>query len=107
MKYKTKKSKSKEKFKTGAHRDSQKDKLRYDLITPYGLKRLAGIYTRGAKIYGDRNWELGMPMSRLYASAVRHLYQYAMHEPDEDHLAACVWNLMAIMHFEETGRKDL
>jgi hypothetical protein len=33
--------------------------------------------------------------------------QYWKGDRDEDHLAAVIFNLMAIIHFEETGREDL
>lgn len=52
--------------------------------------------------YGERNREKGQPIERLYESANRHLMQYAMGEKDEDHLAAVMFNIQAILHFEET-----
>lgn len=89
-----------EQFSTGAVRDIQTGKGRYDLITPYGLQRLALHYERGAAKYADRNWEKGIPVSRCFSSAVRHLFQYLAGDRSEDHLAAAAWNIMAIMHFE-------
>lgn len=89
-----------EQFSTGAVREVQTGKGRYDLITPYGLQRLALHYERGAAKYADRNWEKGIPVSRCFSSAVRHLFQYLAGDRSEDHLAAAAWNIMAIMHFE-------
>ena len=89
-----------EQFSTGAVREIQTGKGRYDLITPYGLQRLALHYERGAAKYADRNWEKGIPVSRCFSSAVRHLFQYLAGDRSEDHLAAAAWNIMAIMHFE-------
>lgn len=96
-----------EEFPTGSVRDTQAGKPRYDLIPTTSLKRLAGLYQRGAEKYGEFNWQKGQPFSRLYASAFRHLIQWADGERDEDHAAAVAWNMFAIMDFEESGRKEL
>lgn len=88
-------------FDTGAVRDMQQDKGRYDLLPPKPLKRLAVHYERGARKYNARNWEKGIPMSACFSSTVRHLFQWLDGDESEDHLAAAVWNLFAIMHFEE------
>lgn len=88
-------------FETGARRDDQGEKPRFDLITPFGLERLAQVYTDGAKHYGDRNWEKGIPISRMFASLERHIQAFKRGDREEDHLAQAVWNAMGIMHFEE------
>lgn len=54
-----------------------------------------------------RNWERGMPFSRYVDSAKRHLDKFIMGMTDEDHLAAAVWNLCAIMHHQELGQLEL
>lgn len=92
---------SQQDFSTGAKRDTQAGKLRYDLISPFALKRLAVIYTKGAEHYGDRNWEKGIPFSRMVASMMRHLNQFLMGDMDEDHLAQAIWNGVGILHFQE------
>lgn len=61
----------------------------------------------GAKKYGSRNWEKGMPLSVFLASATRHMNQFMMGETDEDHLAHCAFNLDAIMHGQEMIRRGL
>ena len=99
--YVTKDSGEREQFETGAKRDVQTGKGRYDLISPVMLRRLAGVLERGAEKYGDRNWEKGMPMSRCMNSTLRHLNQYLAGERDEDHLAQALWNIMVMIHFEE------
>jgi len=103
----TKDSGRREEFSSGMVRDSREGKGRYDLITPFGLQRLAQLYERGASKYAPRNWEQGAVFSRFLDSAERHLEQYKMGLTDEDHLAAVAWNVFAIMHFEELGRTDL
>lgn len=97
---------AREDFGTGAKRDTQEGKGRFDLITPVGLFRLARWYELGAKKYSERNWEKGIPVSRCVSSAFRHLAKYLAGYKDEDHLAAVVWNVFAIMHFERY-RPDL
>jgi len=94
-------------FPSGAKRDIQDDKPRYDLIPPKALKRLAELYARGAVKYSDHNWHKGMPTSSAMASAYRHLEQYRAGERDEDHLAAVVWNVFALIEFEGTSLDDL
>lgn len=86
-----------------AIREPTTGKGRYDLISPFGIDRIAKWYELGAKKYADRNWEKGMPFSRYVDSAKRHLNKYVMGMEDEDHLAAACWNIIAIMHHQELG----
>lgn len=106
-KFVVKDSGKREEFDTGARRDTREGKGRFDLISPYMLRRLAVVMERGAVKYGDRNWEKGMPFSRFIDSALRHINQFLSYSHDEDHLAQAIFNLMAVIHFEETGRADL
>ena len=92
-------------FDSGAKRDNNKGKGAYELISPIALRRLAQVYERGAKQKGDRNWEFGFPMSRGIQSAIRHIFQYLEGHRDEDHLAQSMWNLMAVIHFEDQIKK--
>lgn len=101
----TKDSGERVKFFTGAVRDVDDGKPRYDLIGLHGLTRLAFLMARGALKYGERNWEKGQPASRYLASAFRHLVQYAMGDRSEDHLAAVAFNVFGIMHVEEEYAK--
>lgn len=97
----TKDSGERQSFKTGAVRDIQEGKGRYDLITPLALKRIADIYERGSTKYGDRNWEKGMPLSRMLDSAIRHIFQHLEGMRDEDHIGQAAWNLLSAIHIEE------
>lgn len=87
----------------GAQRERAIGKGRYDLLPVFAMRRLAGWYELGAQKYGDRNWEKGIPYSRCIDSAKRHLDKFIMGMRDEDHLVAAVWNLMAIMDYQERG----
>lgn len=97
----TKDSGARQEFETGSVRDTREGKGRYDLIPPFALKRIAGVYERGAVKYGDRNWEKGQPIMRYYDSAIRHLNEWLEGKEDEDHLAQAAWNLLGMLFTEE------
>jgi hypothetical protein len=101
MTFETKDSGSREGFSTGARRDVQNDKPRYDLIPPIMLRRLAELYGRGAVKYGENNYQKGMPFTRVYASMFRHMMQYREGDKSEDHLSAVIWNATALMFYED------
>lgn len=88
---------ARQEFDTGARRDLQDGKGRPDLIPTLFIHRLASVMEKGAAKYGDRNWEKGMPLSRYYASAQRHLMQAFDGDVDEDHLGQCAFNIAAFM----------
>lgn len=90
-----------------AVREPSTGKGRYDLISPFAVRRLAEWYELGAQKYADRNWEKGIPFSRCVDSAKRHLDKYIMGMNDEDHLAAAAWNIFSIMHYQELGMNEL
>ena len=102
----TKDSGQREDFPTGSKRDTREGKGRYDLLSPYAIKRLAQVYERGSVKYGDNNWRLGQPLSRFLDSALRHTFQVLDGRVDEDHAGQAVWNLMAFIETQyriETG----
>jgi hypothetical protein len=107
MDFVVKDSGKRQEFETGARRDTQEGKTRPDLISPFFIKRLGDVMAKGAIKYDAWNWSKGMPISRFWASANRHMLQYALGDKDEDHLAQAAFNLMAIIHFEEMHREDL
>lgn len=94
-------------FNTGAQRDAAENKPRPDLISPFATMRKGTVMELGAKKYGYRNWEKGMPLSVFLASATRHLNQFMMGDMEEDHLAHCSFNLDAIMHGQEMIKRGL
>jgi hypothetical protein len=98
---KVKDSGVRQEFNTGAVRDIQKGKGRFDLISPIALIRLAKHYENGAVKYGDHNWQKGMPLSRYLDSLIRHAYKLLMGMDDEDHAAAIAWNAFAYIHTKE------
>jgi hypothetical protein len=94
-------------FDSGAVRDIQSGKGRYDLLPTRAIRRLAKHYENGARKYGDNNYLLGMPMKRFADSAIRHLFKAVEGHKDEDHWVAAIWNLMAIVEYQERIEEGL
>lgn len=88
-------------FTTGAVRDTAKGKPRPDLISPYANAREGTWLAQGAAKYTERNWEKGMPLSRVIASLERHLIALKKGLLDEDHAAAIRTNIGFYIHYEE------
>ncbi len=86
---------------TGSQRDSRAGKGRFDLIPPEPMRRLAGLYERGAEKYGDRNWEKGQPLSWYLDSMLRHANCFLAGDRVEDHIVAIAWNAFAYIATEE------
>lgn len=89
-----------EEFDSGAKRDIQSGRGRYDLLSPHPIRRVAVVYEEGAAHYGERNYEAGMPVARCLSSALRHIFSYMTGDDTEDHLARAYWNIGAMMHME-------
>ena len=98
--FQLKDSGERQEFSTGAQRDIQQGKGRFDLLSPVALRRLAIIMERGAIKYECRNWERGMPLSRFMDSAIRHLMQLLDGMDDEDHAGQALFNIMGYIHTE-------
>lgn len=98
--YVTEDSGERQEFDTGARRDLQIGKGRFDLVMPELILRLAQLLERGAKKYGDHNWTKGIPASRYLSSLLRHAGQFASGCTKEDHLAAVVFNTMGLMDLQ-------
>lgn len=90
-----------EEFEGGAVRDTAEGKPMIHLISPFAIRRLGVWCGLGAEKYSPRNWEAGMPLSRVMASLCRHVESMKAGDMDEDHAAAVMWNAMAFMHYEQ------
>lgn len=88
-------------FPSGAVRDLSEGKGRFDLLPWCAIMRLAKHFEAGAEKYGPDNWQKGIPAHSFLDSAFRHLVKYADGWTDEDHLIACIWNLMCLAWTEE------
>lgn len=86
-------------YGTGAQKEDSSKTLgkgAYHLLPRNPIHRVSEIYRKGAIKYDARNWEKGIPLSRMLDSAMRHLFQFADGQADEDHLHQCIWNLFGI-----------
>jgi hypothetical protein len=61
------------------------------------MQTLARHFEKGAKVYGERNCEKGIPEWSFRDSGLRHLSQYFSGENDEDHFAAALWNFWMLI----------
>lgn len=94
----TKDSQKHQTFPSGAKRNSQEGKGRFDLISPFIFLSLAFRLEDGVSIYGARNWEKGIPLSRFVSAAFRHLIQASYGMVDEDHWGGVIYNVMCLKH---------
>lgn len=106
-KYGIKVSDEKQEFKSGAHRDKHTGKGRYDLLSVFALKEVARVYESGAQVYGERNYEKGMNLSRFLDSALRHIFQVIEGKDDENHIANALWNIMGFIQTREMIKRGL
>ena len=91
-------------YESGAVRDTNEGKIRWDLLPIESLKRVAIHYTDGAKKYDENNWKLGVPTERFVEAVCRHWAQYLLGEIDEDHLSAVVFNVLGLIWNEEKSK---
>jgi hypothetical protein len=119
--YATKDSGNRQTFSTGARRDTEDDKpkfdhlpwqwatdlalaaekagetCRLDLVPVGALTRLACLYGRGAAKYGDENWRKGINLKRTWRSLMRHSVAWFLGDDSEDHMAGVMWNAVTLM----------
>lgn len=89
-------------YEGGSFREAVPGKGLYSCMPMNALTRLSRRYEYGAVKYGRADaYKDGLPVSRCWDSAMRHLVAYMSGNNSEDHLAACVWNCMAMMYMEE------
>lgn len=98
-------------FSTGGKKET-KGKLRVDLIPPEATKAMAEVYTMGAEKYGDKNWEQGIPFTKLRGAVGRHLLKWDLKDDIDDesglnHLKHALVDLSMLVTFIERHRKDL
>lgn len=78
-----------------------------DWDEPTMLLEVSKHMEEGAKKYGERNWEKGLPVDCFIDSAVRHYLKWRRGDDDERHDRAFCWNVMCciwtIMHKSEKG----
>jgi hypothetical protein len=100
-------------FDSGMVRDTTEGKVNFDLLwvngIPYDqqpMTRFAEHMTKGASKYGERNFEKANgwdEFNRFIASTGRHFNLWRCGEKKEDHLAAVMFNVLALMMMEARG----
>jgi hypothetical protein len=84
-------------FDSGMIRDITSDKIKWHFVADGPmLKRWAVHMTKGATKYSDRNWMKAnseAEAERFRESAFRHFMQWYNGDYDEDHAAACFFNI--------------
>lgn len=86
-----------------------KGKMRHDLIPPWPLEQIAGVYTYGTKKYDDDNWWKGLKWKKdVFGCILRHVWKWFRGERFDaesglHHLAHTAWNCIALMSYERHG----
>lgn len=104
---KIKDSGKRSKFSTGAVRDGETGKGRFDLLPVTALTRVAQHFENGALKYAERNWERGIPLHRFWDSGIRHAMKWLRGDRDEDHLAAAAWNFLCLIETDDRIRRGV
>lgn len=88
-------------------------KTRTDLLPGDTLLALGEVYRIGAEKYAPRNWERGMPWSKVLGPLTRHLFKWMAgekvdKESGQSHMAHVAWNALALMTYEirNIGERD-
>lgn len=87
-------------------------KLPLDLLPFDALEEIAKVLRFGANKYARRNWERGIPLSRVLAATLRHVFAYMRGENKDpetglSHLAHAGCEVLFALAFECRGRTDL
>lgn len=61
---------------------------------PDMLLEVAKHFEDGAKKYGERNWQKGIPVHCYIDSGLRHYFKWLRGDRDEPHDRALCWNLL-------------
>lgn len=88
-------------FETGAQRDIQEGKGRFDLLPVNAMIRVSQHFESGAKKYNIDNWKKGIPLRRYTDSMMRHSFKFLGGDITEDHLSALIWNAMCLIETQE------
>lgn len=93
-------------FDSGSKRDDDSNKPLVNHLDAYVRLRFGYRLREGATKYDKGNWRKLQPVETCLESLHRHLALYELNmqnevEQDEDHLVACLFNIMLIMKQEE------
>lgn len=76
------------------------EKPRVGLVPVEAILAVSNVLTAGAKVYGDRNWELGISYERVYNATMRHLLAWWNGEDvDPDSGMSHLWHALTNLCF--------
>lgn len=84
-------------------------KMRHDLIAPWALEQLVGVYTYGAQKYDDDNWRKGLKWRKdVFACILRHVWKWFRGEKFDNesglhHLSHAAWNCFTLIEYERNS----
>lgn len=88
-------------FETGAVRDMQEGKGRFDLLPWAAIMEVAKHCENGSKKYGEHNADgYGIPTHSFADSALRHMAKYLDGWTDENHIVAAAWNVLMLIEMQ-------
>lgn len=96
-----------ETFFTGAQRNDATGRGAFELLPPRTIRLLAEHFEKGADAHGGRNWEKGIPLSRILQSAMRHTFDYLKGDQSEDHSLSALWNWAVLIETRERIKEGL
>ena len=106
-KYEVKDSGKRFESEDGMVRDTSEGKPQFSLMFPKGIPyedqlmtRVADLYYKGGVKYGERNWEKSnteQSLAKHEDCLMRHVVKFLLGMEDEDHAAAVVWNVNAVL----------
>lgn len=80
------------------------NKIRFHLLEPFAIEKLAEVFEVGAKKYAPHNWLKGMGWSKMIDSLKRHLSEFEKgidydSETGLLHMQHLAWNAMALISY--------
>lgn len=87
----------KREFNTGAKKQPASGKGTPVLFPSDAYLEISKHFEDGAAVYSPRNWEKGIPLSKLIDSLERHIAQEKMGLTDERHDRALAWNAVVYL----------
>lgn len=90
---------------------SDKKELNYHQIEPEAIRRLASIFSEGAKKYGKDNYKKGFNdpewINERYDHAMDHLLKWKSGDRSADHLAKVMWFAAVMIEFETANANQI
>jgi len=83
------------------------EKIPVELVPAQFIEDIAKVLGHGAKKYGENNWRAGLPWTRIYGAALRHLLAWGRGEDVDkesgmSHLTHCATNLLFLILWKDS-----